>query len=61
MRARVGMKYMLISAETFGSTIATVNGNIWRPEIRIVEFKYYDQSQSEPWGFLRHGKGDREV
>ena len=48
MIAKAGMKYMLISAETFGSTITAGNGTIWRPELKMVEFIRIDRSRKSP-------------
>ena len=47
MKAKVGMKYMLIDAERFGSIITADNGQVWRPEIQIVEFVRIDRSTKE--------------
>ena len=48
MRAKPGMKYMLIEAEHFGSMITAENGRLWRPEIKLIEFKNFDRLRANP-------------
>ena len=55
MKANVGMKYILIEAEGFGSLITADNGRLWRPELKTVEFIAIDRSIDEPGVFFDVG------
>ena len=59
MMAKLGMKYMLVEAEAFGSMITTKNGSIWRPEIKMVEFRGFDRRREHFGVFF--DVGDQEI
>ena len=58
--AKAGMKYILIEAEVFGSLITAPNGSVWRPEIRMIEFKNFDRSKNDPGVIFDVGEHDIE-
>ena len=60
MMAKPGMKYMLIEAETFGSMITAENGRLWRPEIKMVEFKAFERRRDNQGVFFDVGTQEIE-